>query len=339
MNFALLTHPLFHKHRTHDHPERPERLEAIDEVLEKGGFGCELTPFEARPATDEELLRCHDQQVLDVVASLTESGGGHIDPDTYVNPHSEAAARLAIGGGIDLCKAVLEGRFERGFVAARPPGHHATPTRSMGFCLFSTVAVVAKACATEGKRVLVFDWDVHHGNGTQDCLYDHADTCFVSIHQSPFYPGTGYPDERGAGDGRELTYNIPLPAGCGDAEYLLAYQKIVRPVIKKYDPHLILVSAGFDAHHKDLLGAMKVTRQGFAQLAHAVAEDANATAAKGKLVGFLEGGYHLGGLAESVEATLAAWTGKPLSTTQANTRADDLVKRQIIELSDRYELT
>ena len=338
MNFALLTHPEFQKHRTHDHPERPERLKAIDEILERGDFGCDLIGFQARAATDEELLTCHRQEVLDTVAALTESGGGHIDPDTYMNQWSESAARLAVGGGIDLCRAVLEGRFERGFVAARPPGHHATPSRSMGFCLFSTVAIVAKVCADQGKRVLVFDWDVHHGNGTQDCLYEHGGTCFVSIHQSPFYPGTGYPDERGTGEGQGLTYNIPLPAGCGDAEYLLAYERVVRPVIRQYDPHLILVSAGFDAHQTDLLGAMKVTRSGFARLARAVAEDADATSAKGKLVGFLEGGYHLGGLAESVEATLQVWTGKESSAVPDRTRPDDLVKRQIAELSDRYEL-
>jgi acetoin utilization deacetylase AcuC-like enzyme len=339
MNFALLTHPEFKKHETPGHPERPGRLRAIDEVLEKANFGCPLTPFPARPATDEEILRCHRPEVLETVSELTAQGGGHIDPDTYVNAWSESAARLAVGGGIDLCNAVLAGDFDRGFVAARPPGHHATPTRSMGFCLFSTVAIVAKACSAQGKRVLVFDWDVHHGNGTQDCLYDHGGTCFVSIHQSPFYPGTGYPDERGVGDGEGSIYNIPLPAGCGDAEYLLCYDQIVRPIIQKYDPHLILVSAGFDAHKQDLLGSMRVTREGFRRLAERVSQDARETAAQGRLVGFLEGGYHLGGLAESVEATLQVWTEQESPDDAPIGRPDDLIKRRISELATRYELT
>ena len=208
----------------------------------------------------------------------------------------------------------------------------------MGFCLFSTVAIVAKACAQAGHRILVFDWDVHHGNGTQDCLYDHEGSCFVSIHQSPFYPGTGYPDERGEGAGLGSIYNIPLPAGCRDAEYLLCYDKIVGPLIKKYDPHLILVSAGFDAHKQDLLGAMQVTREGFAQLAQRVSQDSRQTAAQGRLVGFLEGGYHLGGLAESVEATLEVWTGKEAPRARPQGPPTDQIKRQILELAGRYEL-
>lgn len=336
MKFALLTHPDFKKHRSPDHPERPERLEAVEEVLESGEFGCELTPFQARAATDEELLTCHEQSVLDAISALTAEGGGHLDGDTYLNPWSESAARLAVGGGIDLCRAVLGGEFQRGFVAARPPGHHATPTQSMGFCLYSTVAIAARVCAAQGARVLIFDWDVHHGNGTQDCLYDHGGSCFLSIHQSPFYPGTGYPDERGQGEGEGLTYNIPLPAGCGDAEYLLAYQQIVRPVIRRYDPHLILVSAGYDAHRQDPLGSMKVTREGFGQLAWAVAEESRTTSAQGRLVGFLEGGYHLGGLAESVEATIQAWTGKSFLQEPA-APPNDRVHRTISELVSLYE--
>jgi acetoin utilization deacetylase AcuC-like enzyme len=338
VRFGLLTDETFVRHRTTEHVERPERLEAILSALEAAEFEVDFERFPGRLATDHELRLCHHQAVLDRVKSLTESGGGNLDPDTYLNEWSDEAARKSVGGGIDLCRAVLEGRLDRGFSICRPPGHHATPERSMGFCLYSTVAVVAKACADLAHRILVLDWDVHHGNGTQDCLYDHAGTCFISLHQSPFYPGSGYPDERGEGPGAGSIYNIPLPAGCGDPEYMSAYLTLVRPIIQKYDPHLLIVSAGYDAHQKDLLGGMKVTRDGFRQLATWVAEDADSTSAKGRLVGFLEGGYHLGGLSESVIATLAAWTGPTAPLSSISARPNDRVKRLLNELSTRFEL-
>jgi len=339
VNFGLLTEEAFFKHKTLQHVERPERLAAIDQALDRAGLGPSLEPVQARLATDEELLLCHRREVLEAIAELSERGGGNLDPDTYVNAWSDRAARLSVGGGIDLCRAVLQGRLKRGFSLCRPPGHHATAERSMGFCLYSTVAVVAKACASLAERVLILDWDVHHGNGTQDCLYDNAGTCFISLHQSPFFPGTGYPDERGEGEGRGSIYNIPLPAGCGDAEYLLAYQTIVGPIIRRYDPKLVIVSAGYDAHHRDLLGGMKMTREGFYQLARWVAEDAEKTSARGRLVGFLEGGYHLGGLAESVVATLLAWTEESPSQTFSPKPADDRVTRRLMELATRFEIS
>lgn len=307
MKFGLVYDPAFLLHGRDGHVERPERLEAVLEVLKDERFRDRFQTLSLREASDEELLLCHRRAVLDKVVEATAVGGGDLDPDTYVNRHSERAARLAAGGGIDLCRAVLKGEFDRGFVLCRPPGHHATPTRSMGFCLFSTVAIAVKACADLAERILVFDWDVHHGNGTQDCLYEYGKTTFISFHQSPFYPGTGYPDERGEGDGEGRIYNVGLPAGSGDAEYEQAYLDIVRPLMKRYDPQLVVVSAGYDAHHKDLLGGMKVTREGFARLASLVLEDAENCSAEGRVVGFLEGGYHLGGLAESFEATLAVW--------------------------------
>lgn len=338
MKFGLLSDPTFQLHRTVEHVERPERLEAVLAALEEGDFGQGFEPWRPREATDEELLSCHRQEVLDRVNELTELGGGNLDPDTYLNQHSERAARLSVGGGIDLCKAVMKGDLHRGFSLCRPPGHHATPTRSMGFCLYSTVALVAKALRGVAQRILIFDWDVHHGNGTQDCLYHHAGTRFVSFHQSPMFPGTGYPDERGEGEGEGSIYNVPLPAGCGDGEYEAAYLKIVRPLIQQYDPQLIIVSAGYDAHQKDLLGGMKVTREGFARLAQLVAEDAESCAAQGRLVGFLEGGYHLGGLAESVRATLEVWKGCYRGEAPRGGRVDDQVNRLLNQLASRYEL-
>ena len=338
MRFATANDPTFLKHKTASHVERPERLAAVQEMLEKTEFSIPFLPVATREATDEELLLCHEPEVLERVVKLTENGGGNLDPDTYVNAWSDRAARLAVGSGIDLTRAVLQGEYDRGFVFCRPPGHHATPTKSMGFCLYSTIAIVAKACADLAQRILIFDWDVHHGNGTQDRLYDHSGTQFVSIHQGQFYPGTGYPDERGEGEGKGAIFNIPLPRACGDAEYLETYKTLVRPIIRQYDPELILVSAGYDAHQDDLLGGMNVTAQGFAQLAEYVKEDALATAAKGRIVGFLEGGYHLGGLSESLRETLRVWTGDSSAVTPNTRDCNDQIKRLLKRLSDDFEL-
>lgn len=327
MKFGLLDDPTFVLHQTSGHVERPERLEEIREALaplrQEGAF-VELS---ARLASDDELLLVHEPDVLARVEELTRAGGGNLDADTYVNPHSDKAARLAVGGGIDLCRAVVKGELDRGFLLARPPGHHATPTRSMGFCLYSTVAIVAKACADLCERILILDWDVHHGNGTQDCLYRDGSTCFISLHQAPFYPGTGHPGERGEGPGEGLTYNLPLPSGCGDAEYLATYFRIVRPVIRRYDPQLILVSAGYDAHRRDPLGGMDVTTQGFAQMAALLLEDARKTSAGGRIVGFLEGGYDLQGVSSSLAATLKVWLEREELEVTSPTRYDDHVLR------------
>lgn len=327
MRFGLVDDPTFLLHQTPGHVERPERLEAIREALAPLKAESAFQELIARPATDEELLLVHEPEVLARIEEITRQGGGNLDPDTYVNAHSDKAARLAVGGGIELCRAVVKGELDRGLLLARPPGHHATPERSMGFCLYSTIAIAAKACADLCQRILILDWDVHHGNGTQDCLYSDGATCFISLHQAPFYPGTGHPGERGEGPGEGLTYNLPLPAGCGDAEYLAAYFRIVRPVIRRYDPQLILVSAGYDSHQKDPLGGMNVTTQGFADLAALVAEDACKTSANGRLVGFLEGGYDLHGVSSSLAATAQVWLGRDQREVNAPTRFDDQVLR------------
>lgn len=327
MRFGLVDDPTFTEHQSPGHVERPERLQAVREALLPIRQEFEFQNLPARPASDDELLLLHEPEVLTRIEELTRAGGGHLDPDTYVNASSDLAARRAVGGGIDLCRAVLEGRLDRGFLLARPPGHHATPTRSMGFCLYSTIAIAARACADLCQRILILDWDVHHGNGTQDCLYSDGNTCFISMHQAPFYPGTGLPAERGEGPGEGLTYNIPLPSGCGDEEHLAAYYRLVRPILRRYDPQLILVSAGYDSHKKDPLGGMRVTTDGFAALAALVAEDAEKTAARGRLVGFLEGGYDLHGVASSTLATIRVWTGLDKPTPEPPSQVDDAVLR------------
>lgn len=327
MRFALVEDAAFLQHRAPDHVERPERLQAVTEALAPLRESAGLRNLSARPAGDDELLLVHEPEVLEAVEQATQVGGGSLDADTYVNEHSDRAARLAVGGGIDLCRAVARGEFDRGFLLARPPGHHATPTRSMGFCLYSTVAIAARACSDLCERILILDWDVHHGNGTQDCLYQDGNTCFISLHQAPFYPGTGQPGETGAGPGENLTYNLPLPAGCGDQEYLATYFRLVRPIVRRYDPQLILVSAGYDAHRKDPLGGMRVSTDGFAALAALVATDAEKTSANGRLVGFLEGGYDLHGLASSVAATIKVWSGLEQQEPPPPEHCDENVSR------------
>ena len=316
MNIALLTSPEFLLHDTGSHVENAGRLRAVESEL-KGLEG--LTRRLPRLASDEELLRLHEPEVLERVRRASAAGGQWLDGDTFCSKDSDRVARLAVGGTLDLVSSVLSGEFERAFALGRPPGHHATPERSMGFCLFSTIALAARHAVVVGglERVFIFDWDVHHGNGTQDCLYSDPSTCFCSFHQSPFYPGSGALRERGERAGEDLTYNLPLPAGMGDAEYLYAMEELVKPVLLAYDPQLILVSAGYDAHRDDPLGGMRVTTGGFRKMARLISLWSNQTAAQGRIVGVLEGGYDAVALGQSVRATLEAWMETPVATAEA----------------------
>lgn len=294
----LLQSERFLAHDTGEHVENAGRLAAIHHRLRNLEGWHSLAP---REVTEAELELVHDPAVLQRLQELTREGGGWVDGDTVVSPHSLEVARLAAGGGLRLLEEVCACSGGRGFALMRPPGHHATPVRSMGFCLFSNIALAARYAQTRlGKqRVLVVDWDVHHGNGTQDCLVDVPDCHFVSLHQWPLYPGSGWYEERGLGQ----IYNLPLPMGCGDGEYLFAMHRLVRPLIERIQPQLILLSAGYDAHQRDPLGGMGITSRGFGALAAALAHWAGPI----PLVGFLEGGYQPQALAESVEATLEAW--------------------------------
>lgn len=299
----LLQSPRFLDHETGSHVENAGRLRAIFERL-KGLPGWQsLTP---RQASAEELELVHRPEVLQRIDAVDAQGGGWIDADTCLGPASREVALEAVGGGLKLLEEVCSTPGSQGFALVRPPGHHATPDRSMGFCLFSNIAIAAQYARQRMgmERVLVLDWDVHHGNGTQDSLLE-SDIPFVSFHQWPLYPGSGWMDERGQGN----LYNLPLPAGCGDGEYLFALHKLVRPLLEQYQPQLLLVSCGYDAHQKDPLGSMNISTQGFRQLAGCLAD----WCPQAFRVGFLEGGYHPLALAESVEATLKAWE-QPAST-------------------------
>ena len=295
----LVRHPRFREHAARgSHPECPERLIAIDRALEP--LQGELREVELRPATDEEILRSHSRSLLDALRAL-EGRDARIDPDTYSAPRSLEVARLAAGSLADASLAVARGEAPSAFAALRPPGHHAEQTRAMGFCLLNHVAIAAEALREQARleRIAIVDWDVHHGNGTQQLFEEDRDVLYVSTHQYPFYPGTGALEERGHGKGTGATVNLPLPAGSGDAEYGQLFDELIVPILLEFDPELILVSAGFDAHTRDPLGSMNVSTATFGLFAARLRGVAEETCG-GRLVIALEGGYDLEALGASV---------------------------------------
>ncbi|HLV20884.1 MAG TPA: histone deacetylase [Polyangiaceae bacterium] len=307
---------LFFEHRPPSpHPERPARLEAAKQALDASRVAHAV--LAARDATDVELARVHTEEYI---VQLGQMAGkrGRLDADTYCSPQSVAAARRAAGGAVQLVDALLDGGSRYGLGLLRPPGHHARPGAAMGFCLLNNAAIAAAHALERGaRRVLVLDWDVHHGNGTQEMFYERPEVLYLSLHQSPFYPGTGAASEIGAGDGAGFTVNVPLTAGAGNDAYLTAFEHIVRPIVTQFDPDLVLVSAGFDAHARDPLGQMQVDGAGYASMLGCVM-GALPRGAAGRLALLLEGGYDLQALSESLTACL----GVLAADGRADARAD-----------------
>jgi acetoin utilization deacetylase AcuC-like enzyme len=303
----LYTDPLFVQHQTGGHPETPRRLQSILKRLEHAGLIARCQAGVYQPLAEEEVCRLHSPRQVQRVKQLAERGGGSIDPDTVVSPASYQVALAAAGACAAAVDAVLAGPRTMALCLVRPPGHHATPTRSMGFCLFNNIALAAQhACTTHGlERVLVVDWDVHHGNGTQDVFYDNPQVMFFSAHRYGygFYPGTGAADETGTGKGLGYTINLPVRFGTSRKDYRAAFCRVLEQAADRIRPQLVLVSAGFDAHAADPIGSLGLDVEDFAWLTQEVLSVARAHA-DGRLVSCLEGGYNLDALAESVQAHL-----------------------------------
>lgn len=300
MPTAFTHNPDHEAHRRPGHPERPERLQAILERMQNDPLWTKLCHLKAVPASDDEVLRVHPKAYLERLRQA-----GSIDADTYVTEHSLQIALHGLGGLLGVTDAVLEGKADNGFAAIRPPGHHATPTQPMGFCLLSNVAIAARRAQTQHglERILIVDFDVHHGNGTQDVFYDDPDVLYMSIHQHPLYPGTGGARETGLDKGQGQTVNVPLPPATGDNGYRKTLRELLAPLARRFEPELILVSAGYDAHWKDAIAHMNVTTTGFARLVYDLMEWADKLCG-GRLVAALEGGYHADALGHSVLNTV-----------------------------------
>lgn len=310
MSTGYVYDEMFLKHNQLGHPENRSRLEQTLALLETTGMLARLTQIPARPASREELTRVHTSSYVDQVQAISERGGGHLDPDTYTNADSYQAALLAAGGLIEATLAVIDGQVRNAFALVRPPGHHAMPGRGMGFCLFGNVAIAAVAARQDRglDRVLIVDFDVHHGNGTQAMLEQEPAICFVSTHQYPYYPGTGAAHETGLGAGQGTVVNMPLSPGAGDLVFQELYQQVLTPVARRFAPDLILVSAGFDAHWDDPLAGLGLSLGGYAWIVRTLTSLAEELCG-GRIVFTLEGGYHLDVLSYGVLNTFHALLG------------------------------
>ena len=336
---AVVIDPEYLKHEPGEfHPEKPERIRALLDLAEElDGDKFQILP--PKPATRSDIESCHGRDYVALVESTSKRNRYALDGDTITSRDSFGVGLLAVGGFLRLIDSIAAGESKNGFALVRPPGHHALRDRAMGFCLFNTIAIGAQHLknAHGVKRVMIMDWDVHHGNGTQDSFYEDPSVLFISTHQFPYYPGTGAVGEVGLNAGEGYTVNIPLPAGCGDAEYLRVFHDVVVPAAKKFAPEWILVSAGFDPHRRDPLGGMEVTESGFTDMARLLLQLA-AEHAGGKIAFLLEGGYDLAALCNSVAAVLKAMEQGARTIERANAggeKIDPLIYR-ILQIREKY---
>ena len=310
MSTGYVYDPLYLEHDEATHPENKRRLEQTIKLLRERGLLDRMRRLEARDASVAEISAVHRATYIERVSHAAEGGGTWLDPDTYVGRQSYAAALRAAGGLLRAVEAVLGSEVDNAFALVRPPGHHAVADRAMGFCLFNNIAVATRYVLQKHglDRVLIVDFDLHHGNGTQDAFYEDAQVLYFSTHQYPYYPGTGHWQETGRGAGQGYTVNVPLPAGVGDAGYHRVLDEILGPLARRYQPQLILASAGYDAHWMDPLGMMLLSLSGYAMIARTLVALADELCA-GKLVLTLEGGYNLEALALCIAATFSVLLG------------------------------
>ncbi len=308
MRVGLVYHPDYLKHDTGEgHPERPQRLTWILKGLENAGLLSQVERLTPTPASLDTLHLVHPPDYLAWLKAMAARAPTALDPDTVISPQSFDTALLAVGGVTQAIDAVCAGTLTRALVLPRPPGHHATATRAMGFCLLNNVAIGARYAQHQHRlsRLAIVDWDVHHGNGTQDIFYDDPTVFYVSLHQYPYYPGTGAASETGAGAGKGTTLNCPMPVGSGDAEYLEVFDHTILPRMRTFQPELLLISAGFDGHRDDPLAQINLTEAGYAAMTQRTVTLAE-TCCQGRIVSVLEGGYHPRALPASVAAHLQA---------------------------------
>ena len=299
---GYISDPFYLKHKNEPHPENPGRLNAIQKNIESSKYYNNLTLIQPRKATVEDIAKVHGTGYIRSVEDSCRNGVRNLDADTVISSDSYQAALLSAGAGLEALDKILEGTVDNAFCAVRPPGHHAEQNKAMGFCLFNNVGVIARYAqdVKNIQKIFIFDWDVHHGNGTQHSFYKDSSIYYSSIHQYPFYPGTGGVDETGTGDGLGSNLNLPMRAYSCDADYINAIEHKLIPVIQKFNPDLIIISAGFDAHENDPLAQINLSTDCYGKMTQKLMEIAN-DVCNGRILSMLEGGYDYSALADSVQ--------------------------------------
>ncbi len=309
MSILFLTNDLCFDHRPGKrHPERPERLVAVQEGAVLSELGSSLVQVEAETIDRTAILQVHENQFIEELEHVDAQGGGRIDPDTKMSEHSWKAAQISAGAGIQAIRELSEGTYEAAFCAVRPPGHHATANQSMGFCFLNNAAIAAQHLVNIGHKVLIVDFDAHHGNGTQDIFYEEPNVFFVSFHQWPLYPGTGRAEETGTGRGLGTTMNLPFPTGTTGDHYRMAWEEVIQPQVAIFNPSWLVLSAGFDSHRNDPVASLGLTSGDYADITSEIIK----VVPSGRRLVFLEGGYDLEALTMSTAAVLRTLAGDPM---------------------------